>query len=464
MEHTIRRSLMKITMVGVGTVGKDIAARLSEEGHDITAIDINENRVEEVAGSVDIMTIFGNGMDHGVLEKAGASDSDLFIAVTDDDAMNMLCCLMAKKLGVKNAIARVRTMEYYKQMVFLKDELGISLFFNPEHQTAFEISRVLRFPSAAKVDSFAKGKAEIVEFVITPGMGLENMHLSRMNRAGVKKSKVLICLIKRGEEIIIPRGTTELKLGDIVYVVGATEGVHEFLKTYGIYKRKIKDVIILGGGRIALYLGELLIQYGIRVKIIERVPEHCEIIKEILPRAHVILGDGADPDLLLEEGIGKTDAFVALSGSDQDNIISSIYAKRVGGCKVITKLKDGRYRDMFDVNDLDSVIQPTIVASDFVSSYVRGIAESISSADIMALHKIADGKAEVLEFKIVEDNPRLNKPLSELTIRKKAIIGSIIRADKCIIPGGSDSIRKGDTVIVVSSDTEIKKFEDIFHE
>lgn len=454
---------MKITMVGLGTVGNAIAMRLSEEGHDITAVDIDENRIEAVAGTVDIMTIAGNGMDYHVLEEAGTADADLFIAVSDDDAMNMLCCLMAKKLGVKNAIARVRTVEYYRQMVFLKDELGISLFFNPENETAFEISRILRYPSAAKVDSFAKGKAEIVEFVITPGMGLENMPLTMMSKSGLK-SKTLICLIKRGEEVIIPKGTTELKTGDIAYVVGATEGVHEFLKTYGIYRRKIKDVMILGGGRISLYLGRLLIQYGTRVKIIERIAEHCEIIKEILPKAQVILGEGADPDLLLEEGIENTDAFVALSGSDQDNIISSIYAKKVSGCKVITKLKDGRYRNVFDVSELDSVIQPTIVAADFVSSYVRGIAESISSADIMALHKIADGKAEVLEFKIVEDSPHLGKPLSELTTRKKAIIGSIIRADRCIIPGGNDSIKKGDTVIVVSSTTEIQKFEDVFYE
>ncbi|MGI6462933.1 MAG: Trk system potassium transporter TrkA [Candidatus Scatomorpha sp.] len=454
---------MKITMVGLGTVGKAIAMRLSEEGHDITAVDIDENRIEEIAGSVDIMTITGNGMDHYILEEAGTADADLFIAVTDDDAMNMLCCLMAKKLGVKHAIARVRTVEYYRQMVFLKEELGISLFFNPENETAIEISRILRYPSAAKVDSFAKGKAEIVEFVISHGMELENMPLTMLNKPS-SKSRILICLVKRGEEIIIPKGTTVLMAGDIAYVVGATDGVHEFIKTYGIYKRKIKDVLLLGGGRISLYLGKLLLQSGIRVKIIERVPEHCEIIKDILPKSQVILGEGADPDLLLEEGIGNTDAFVALSGSDQDNIISSIYAKKVSGCKVITKLKDSRYRSMFDVSELDSVIMPTSVAADFVSSYVRGVAESISSADIMALHKIADGKAEVLEFKIVEDSLHLGKPLSELKIRKKVIIGSIIRADKCIIPGGSDSIKRGDTVIVVSGSTEVRKFEDIFYE
>lgn len=454
---------MKITMVGLGTVGKAIAMRLSEEGHDITAVDIDEKRIEEVAGSLDIMALTGNGIDHYILEEAGTADADLFIAVTEDDAMNMLCCLMAKKLGVKRAIARVRTVEYYRQMVFLKEELGISLFFNPENETAQEISRILRFPSAAKVDSFAKGKAEIVEFVITPGMGLDNMPLTKLNKSGAT-SRILICLIKRGEELIIPKGTSVLMAGDIAYVVGATESVHEFLKIYGIYKRKIKDVLLLGGGRISLYLGRLLIQYGIRVKIIERVPEHCEIIKDILPKAQVIWGEGGDPDLLLEEGIANTDAFVALSGSDQDNIISSIYAKKVSSCKVITKLKDSRYKNMFDVSELDSVIQPNSVAADFVSSYVRGIAESISSADIMALHKIADGKAEVLEFKIVEDSPHLGKPLSELNIRKKVIIGSIIRADKCIIPGGNDSIKRGDTVIVISSSTEISKFEDIFYE
>jgi len=289
------------------------------------------------------------------------------------------------------------------------------------------------------------------------------MPLTMLNKPG-SKSRILICLVKRGEEIIIPKGTTVLMAGDIAYVVGATDGVHEFIKTYGIYKRKIKDVLLLGGGRISLYLGKLLLQSGIRVKIIERVPEHCEIIKDILPKSQVILGEGADPDLLLEEGIGNTDAFVALSGSDRDNIISSIYAKKVSGCKVITKLKDSRYRSMFDVSELDSVIMPTSVAADFVSSYVRGVAESISSADIMALHKIADGKAEVLEFKIVEDSLHLGKPLSELKIRKKVIIGSIIRADKCIIPGGSDSIKRGDTVIVVSGSTEVRKFEDIFYE
>lgn len=455
---------MKITMVGLGTVGEAIAARLSDEGHSITAVDVDEERIEEIASSIDVMTLVGNGTDHYVLEEAGAADADLLIAVTDDDAMNMLCCLIAKKLGVKNAIARVRTMEYYRQMVFLKDELGVSFFFNPENETAIEISRILRFPSAAKVDSFAKGKAEIVEFVISCGMSLENMPLTMLNRTG-GTSRILICLIKRGGEIIIPKGTNMLKAGDIAYVVGSADGVHMFLKTYGIYKRKVKDVMILGGGRISLYLGKLLLQYGIRVKIIERVEEHCEIIKDILPKAQVILGEGGDPDLLQEEGISKTDAFVALSGSDQDNIISSIYAKRVSGCKVITKLKDSRYKSMFDVSELDSVIMPTAVAADVVSSYVRGMAESISSADIMALHKIADGKAEVLEFRIVEESPHLGKTLSELDIKDEVIIGSIIRGDKCIIPGGNDSFKRGDTVIVVSGGvTEIKKFEDVFND
>ena len=453
---------MNIIVIGAGRMGQSLAGRLIEEGHSVTVVDWDPNKIEHISTNYDVMALQGNGADYEVLTEAGAEDADLLLAVTSDDAVNMLCCLTARKLGVGNTVARVRTMEYFRQLVFFKEELGLSLVFNPEHDAAAEISRILRIPSAAKVESFAKGRAEMVEFTITSGMPICGMKLSQLG--GRYGSGILISAVQRNSDVVIPTGSYTLEAGDVVHVVGAPAKMSAFFKAIGTHKRSVRDVMILGGGRISLYLGRELIDAGIRVKIIEEDEEHCETIKEILPKAEVLLGDGTDPRLLEEEGIRTTDAFVALTGSDQNNIITSMFAARSGAGKVITKINQEVFRTMVGSHKLDSFVTPTSIASDNIVQYVRAMQNSLDASGIESLHEIADGKAEVIEFLIRKDAPYLNIPLRDLKIGHDTLLAAIIRGNTCIIPGGNDVIRLHDSVIAVTARFGIQRFSDIFQE
>ena len=453
---------MEIVLIGAGRMGQGLAGRLIEEGHNLTVVDRGADKLEHISNYLDVMTLQGNGADYETLTEAGAGDADLLLAVTSDDAVNMLCCLTARKLGVKNTVARVRTMEYYRQLVFFKEELGLSLVFNPERDAAAEISRVLRIPSAAKVESFAKGRAEMVEFIITEDMPICGLKLMKMrDRYG---SGILVSAVEHEGSVLIPRGSYTLSAGDSVHLVGAPAKMSAFFKAIGTYKRSVRDVMILGGGRIALYLGRELLDVGSRVKIIEEDPQHCEVIKEILPKAEVLLGDGTDPQLLEEEGVRTTDAFVALTGSDQNNIITSMFAARSGAGKVITKINQDVFRTMVGSHRLESFVTPTNIAADNIVQYVRAMQNSLDASGIESLHEIADGKAEVLEFMIRKDAPYLDKPIRSLNIRPDTLLAAIIRGNECIIPGGDDCVKLHDSVIAVTTRFGMQRFADIFEE
>ncbi len=453
---------MEIVLIGAGRMGQGLAGRLIEEGHNLTVVDRDADKLEHISNYLDVMTLQGNGADYETLTEAGAGDADLLLAVTSDDAVNMLCCLTARKLGVKNTVARVRTMEYYRQLVFFKEELGLSLVFNPERDAAAEISRVLRIPSAAKVESFAKGRAEMVEFIITEDMPICGLKLMKMrDRYG---SGILVSAVEHEGSVLIPRGSYTLSAGDSVHLVGAPAKMSAFFKAIGTYKRSVRDVMILGGGRISLYLGRELLDVGIRVKIIEEDPQHCEVIKEILPKAEVLLGDGTDPQLLEEEGVRTTDAFVALTGSDQNNIITSMFAARSGAGKVITKINQDVFRTMVGSHRLESFVTPTNIAADNIVQYVRAMQNSLDASGIESLHEIADGKAEVLEFMIRKDAPYLDKPIRSLNIRPDTLLAAIIRGNECIIPGGDDCVKLHDSVIAVTTRFGMQRFADIFEE
>ena len=453
---------MEIVLIGAGRMGQGLAGRLIEEGHNLTVVDRGADKLEHISNYLDVMTLQGNGADYETLTEAGAGDADLLLAVTSDDAVNMLCCLTARKLGVKNTVARVRTMEYYRQLVFFKEELGLSLVFNPERDAAAEISRVLRIPSAAKVESFAKGRAEMVEFIITEDMPICGLKLMKMrDRYG---SGILVSAVEHEGSVLIPRGSYTLSAGDSVHLVGAPAKMSAFFKAIGTYKRSVRDVMILGGGRISLYLGRELLDVGIRVKIIEEDPQHCEVIKEILPKAEVLLGDGTDPQLLEEEGVRTTDAFVALTGSDQNNIITSMFAARSGAGKVISKINQDVFRTMVGSHRLESFVTPTNIAADNIVQYVRAMQNSLDASGIESLHEIADGKAEVLEFMIRKDAPYLDKPIRSLNIRPDTLLAAIIRGNECIIPGGDDCVKLHDSVIAVTTRFGMQRFADIFEE
>lgn len=453
---------MNIVVIGAGRIGTALAERLTAEGHSITLIDKDEERLSYAANNLDVMTVLGNGADYYILTRAEVGTSDLLIAVTNNDAVNMLCCLTGKKLGVKNTVARVRTMEYHRQMVFLKDELGLSLVFNPERYTANEISRILRFPSAEKVDSFAKGRAEIVEYTVGSGSSLIDLPLKRFgSKYG---SGILICAVNRDNHIEIPKGDYVISEGDTIHIVGAPTEITAFFKAAGVYKKGVKDVILLGGSRISIYLSNILLEMGIRVKIIEQKQENCTELKKLLRKAEIIIGDGTDPKLLEEEGIRDTDAFVALTGSDQNNIITSVFAIKSGARKVITKINEDHYRTMIGSHTLESCVMPKEIAADLIVQYVRAMQNSIASRGIEALHKIAGGMAEALEFSVTENDKNVKKALKSLRIRPDTLLAAIIRDNCCIIPGGDDFIQPGDSVIAVTTKNGMQRFDDIFEE
>ncbi|NCC69674.1 MAG: Trk system potassium transporter TrkA, partial [Clostridia bacterium] len=328
--------------------------------------------------------------------------------------------------------------------------------------TANEISRILRFPSAEKVDSFAKGRAEIVEYTVGSGSSLIDLPLKRFgSKFG---SGILICAINRDDKVEIPKGNYIISEGDTIHIVGAPTEITAFFKAAGVYKKGVRNVILLGGSRISIYLSTILLEMGIRVKIIEQKQENCMELKKLLRKAEIIIGDGTDPTLLEEEGVRDTDAFVALTGSDQNNIITSIFAIKSGARKVITKVNEDHYRTMIGSHALESCVMPKEIAADLIVQYVRGMQNSIESRGIEALHKIAGGKAEALEFSVTEKDRNVGKALKTLHIRPDTLLAAIIRGNSCIIPGGDDFIRPDDSVIAVTTKFGMQRFDDIFEE
>lgn len=439
---------MNIVVVGDGKVGYTLTKRLSEERHDITVIDNRSSALSSTMNAQDVNCIEGNGVSHTVQREAGVPKADLLIAATSGDEMNMLCCMVANKLGAKHTIARVRNPEYQQQMVFLKDELGLSMVVNPEQSAAMEISRLLRFPSAIKVDPFAKGRIELVEFKVREDSPLHGQLLSELYNQ--YKIKILVVAAQRGEEVVIPKGSFVINRGDKLTLLGAPRNISAFFRAVGTFPRRMKEVMIVGGGRIGYYLASILLESGMHVKLIEREERRCNELCELLPKATIIHGDGTDHELLHEEGLDNTDALIALTGIDEENIILSMYANSRKVYKTVAKVNNSRLVDMLESTGVESFITPKDIAADRIISYVRAMTNATGS-NVETLYQIADEKAEALEFKVKQGARCVGVPLKDMAIRQDMLIGAIIRGGACIIPGGNDRIEYGDSVIVVTS-------------
>jgi trk system potassium uptake protein TrkA len=449
---------MNIILVGVGKVGFTVAQHLTREGHDVTVIDQNPERIALVNSSLDAISVCGS-VDIDLLKLAGIENADLLITATNSDQSNILCCMVAKKLGVPHTIARVRQENHYQEVILLREELGLSMTINPEYAAASEISRVLRFPSAAKVEAFAKGQAELVEFKLTPqnplcGVSLKDFH-TRFGRG------TLICAVRRAGQVHIPGGSFTLQAEDVLSVVGAPKHIHALFKDMSIFKRSAKYVLIVGASNIALYLARQLLGMGIHVKIIEKDPERCETIKDILPKAEVVCCDGSRPEDLEEEGMEAMDAFVALTGSDEINIIISTYAHKAGVDKVVCKVNEEHYISLANSFGLEEPVQPRHITAQQVLQYVRGMENSASSSGVEMLRRLWDGKLEVLEFRAKVSSPCVGVALKQLPIRKDVLLAALIRDGKCIIPGGNDEIWAGDSVLAVTTRQGMACLEDI---
>lgn len=449
---------LSIIIVGCGKVGSTLIEQLSKEGHDITIIDKNAQKIQELTNLYDIMGIVGNGASYSAQMEAGIEETDLIIAVTESDELNLLCCTVAKRVGNCAAIARVRTPDYSKEVNYLREKLGLAMIINPELEAAKEMARILYLPTTLEVNSFAHGQAELIKFKIPEGNVLDGVEIMSLGRN--ISTKVLICAVERDGAVYIPSGNTKLHKDDVISVVASRKVVKSFLEDIGFRTKRVKDTMIIGGGKAAYYLAVQLLHMGISVKIIESDRERCEVLSALLPKAIIINGDGTDEELLKEEGIDETQSFVPLTGIDEENIMLTLYARQVSDAKVITKLNRIQFRDVIGQLDLGSVIYPRYITSEAIIAYVRAKKDSKNS-NIETLYHMFDHRVEAIEFLVEKESEVTDIPLMDLSLKKNLLISFINRNGTIIIPGGNDCIKVGDTVMIVTTHTGFNGIRDI---
>lgn len=453
---------MKIIIIGTGKVGFSLAEQLLNEKHDITIVDTQDSALRRATDALDIMSVKGNGVSTDTLREAGAEDADLLVAATNSDEVNMVCCLTAKHLGAKYTIARIRNPEYNLGLHELKKNMGIDMVINPENATAVEISRLLRFPSAANIETFCRGRVELIGFRLQEGDFLVNQPLHALS-AQVKQLSLLVCAVDRDGEVTIPNGSFVPQVGDKLYLIGRPTSLDQFFRLLGRYSPKVKTVFIVGGGKISVYLTAILEKMKMRVKIVELSEKRCRLVSEMMPRTTVICGDGTDQELLESERMSAADAFVALTDRDEDNLIISLYAMQQGMHKVVTKCNRQNYTGIARAVGLDSVISPKLITAAQILQLVRGMQNSQGSV-MNTLYRIADGKTEAMEFTVGPSTRHLNVPLRDLHLHKGILIAVIMRDGEIIIPEGSSCIQEGDSVIIISRDRPIQDLNDIYAE
>lgn len=450
---------MKIIIVGCGKVGEALAEQLNEEGSNITVVDLNPERVHDVSSKYDVMGVVGNGATHAILQEAGILHSDLLIAVTGSDELNLLCCLIAKKAGNCQTIARVRSPEYSSEAPYLKDELGLAMVVNPEFAAAAEIARVLRFPSAMKIDTFAKGRVEMMKFRLPENSPLVGCAVKEL--AGRFKCDVLICTVEREDGAFIANGNLVFEEKDVISLIATPRNSIDFFRKINYKMNSVKDIMIIGGGEVAYYLCKLLRRSGnMSIKIIEKDAKRCEELSAELEDIRIIHGDAAEQALLMEEGLENVGGFVALTNLDEENIFLSLFAKRVSKGKLVTKINRIDFDDVIKHLDLDSIIYPKNITSEAITRYVRAMKNTIGS-NVETLYSIVKGQIEAAEFSIKEGSPVVGVPLAKLHLQDGVLIAAILRGKTVITPHGDDEIQPGDSVVIVSNHTEMQDISDI---
>ena len=451
---------MKIVIVGNGKVGFSLAEQLTQEKHDVTIVDQREDTLRRASDLLDIMAVRGNGVSAATLQEAGVESTDLLVAATSSDEVNMVCCLTAKNMGAKYTIARIRNPEYTDSLTELRRNLKIDVVINPENTTAQEIVRLLRFPSAANIETFCRGRVELMGFRLQEGDFLIGKPLYALP-AQVKKLSLLFCAADRAGQVSIPKGGFVPQAGDKLYMVGRPDSLDQFFRLLGRYAPKIKRVFLVGGGKISSYLAGALEKMGMQLKIVEMDEARCRVLSERFPRATVICGDGTDPDLLESESLTSCDAFVALTNQDENNLIISLYAMQLGLSKVIAKSSRSNYAGIARSAGLDSVVSPKFITASYILRLVRGMQNSQGSV-MNSLHRIAGGKAEAMEFTVSPSTRHLGVPLKDLRLKEGVLIAVIVRGNSIIIPEGSSSLQAGDSVILIAQGGGILDLNDIY--
>lgn len=451
---------MKIAIAGCGKVGTTLAEQLSKENHDITVIDLDEERLSYISDSQDVMCCAGDARSVAVLKEAGVETDDLLLAVMDNDEANLMVCLVASKLGAKHTIARVRNPIYRDTINVINTDLGLSMVVNPEMETAREMFNSLRFHSAIQVETFAKSRNEILTCEITEGMPVCGIKIKDLYSA--TKTKVFICAVKRGGDVFIPNGETMINSGDTLSFVANQADAENFFKKLGNETGRVKNLVIIGGGRLGYYLGRMAIENSMPVTIIDENKAICRSLSAALPSANVICGDATNTDLLEEEGILKYSAVATVTGEDSVNLLISMYMKKnAPDTKVITKIKKSDFEDlMFNMN-VGAVFNPKYIAADHILRYVRAM-QNVIEDEVQSLCHVIDNKVEILEFLISKDAPFIGRPIKDLKLKKDLLLANITRQGKSFTPGGNDTIEAGDTILVATTKTGIFRIADIF--
>ncbi len=442
---------MNLIVIGAGNVGETLIENFVYENHDVTVVDMNQAKVQHVVNRYDVMGIVGSGLERKVLLDAGVDKADFVIANTLQDEVNILCCVLARKLGASHTIARVRDPEYFKEMENMREDLGIDFAFNPELNTATEISQVLKFPSARNIENFAGGKATMVEFEILDGNPLINKTLKQISKE--YGGKILIGVVVRGEKSFIPHGDFTIRKGDVVHIIASENELIAFCKKIKIFKRRVKSVFIIGGGKLSYYLSKQLLEDGVSVKIVENNKHRAEELSELLPYATILLGDGTDHEFLEEEKIKNSDACITLTGIDEENIIVSLYAKQSGVGKIITKVDRLSVIKMVKELGLDTVVSPRIVIANHIVRFVRSY-NSERAGELKTLYRLHE-KTEAIEFKVSDKFTQINKTLREMKIKRNVLIGGIVRDGEFILPSGDSKFMQDDRVIIVTTEKHI---------
>lgn len=452
---------MEIIIVGCGKVGCSLAENLSTKEHNVTVIDVRENIISELTNDFDVMGIVGNGMHTEVLKEANVEKTNIFIAVTDSDEVNILSCLIARKMSARHCVARVRNPEFSKQMVFMRDELGISMMVNPDYTAANEIAKMLRYPTAIKIESFARGRVDLAEIRIVEGSILNNTALFELSRK--LKLDVLICAVQRGDELIIPKGDFILQTGDKIHMTASHSEMVKFFKIISeTYREKrVKSAVLIGGGRTAYHLAIQLEEMGVKVKIIEIDENRCRFLSENLKKAEISCADGTDHDILEEERVYDADAVVTLTGIDEENILVSLLARNNGVKKSVTKVNRISLLQLSGSLGLDCIISPKSVMVNQILQYIRGKQNSKGSG-VITLYRLVNDRLEALEFIIRTPENYINVPLKELQLRGDVLIASIVRGNDLIVPRGDDCLKINDSVIVITTNKGLHDLNDIF--
>lgn len=449
---------MDIIIVGCGKVGQALAEQLNEQGNNITVIDLDADKINAVTSRCDVMGVVGNGATHLTQQEAGIEKADLMIAVTGSDELNLLCCLIAKKAGNCKTIARVRSPQYSTEAPFLKDELGLAMVINPELAAAQEIARVLRFPSAMKIEHFSRGRVELLKFRLPEDSPLAGLAVKEI--ASKLLCDVLVCTIERGDEAYIANGNFVFEEKDVISIIAAPKKANDFFRKINYKTNSVKDVLIAGGGELGHYLTEILLKSGISVKIIEKNLRRCEELSELWDDVTILNGDASDQNVLLEAGLEKTGAFVALTNLDEENIMLSLFAKSAGDAKLVTKINRIEFDEVIKHLDLDTIIYPKNITSDTIIRYVRSFRRTEGSS-VERVHQFIKGKVEASEFTITDESAVTDTPLMEMTLKPGVLVAAILRDKRVIIPRGSDEIKRGDAVVIVSNILGIHDIADI---